>query len=214
MSLTLAPLATSEEAINNPTGFDSYRWLRGRHIDGVANILSVGTPIANVVGSSNTIDGSNPNDSSIQLSVQTLTQSSGLLATAYPSSYLERLRIRIDQGRWQLRQSFYQHWPLLTPAQQQARAVTLSLLTGDRSLINRETKDLYQLAGISHLLAISGTHVLFLAIMLAGLAVLIFNRFRPTLYSYIPRWQVRWGVMISAAFIYALFTGFVRRGCC
>ena len=107
-----------------------------------------------------------------------------------------------------MRQHFYQDWVAQTTAQQQAKAVTLSLLTGDRSLINRDTKDLYQLAGISHLLAISGTHVLFLAIVLAGLGVLLLNRFYPSLYLHIPRWQVRWWVMISAAFIYALFTGF------
>ncbi|WP_426223486.1 ComEC/Rec2 family competence protein [Psychrobacter sp. DWR1-2-3] len=181
MTLTLAPLANSEQALNNPTGFDSYRWLRGRHIDGVANIIATST---------STI----PFDDSA--------------ASKAAESYLYRLRSVIDQGRWQLRQHFYQDWAAQTTAQQQAKAVTLSLLTGDRSLINRDTKDLYQLAGISHLLAISGTHVLFLAIVLAGLAVVLLNRFCPSLYRHIPRWQVRWWVMISAAFIYALFTGF------
>ncbi|WP_372830208.1 ComEC/Rec2 family competence protein [Psychrobacter maritimus] len=182
MTLTLAPLVGSEQALNNPTGFDSYRWLRGRHIDGVANILATST---------STI----PFDDSAALSKA-------------DESYLYRLRSVIDQGRWQLRQHFYQDWAAQNTAQQQAKAVTLSLLTGDRSLINRDTKDLYQLAGISHLLAISGTHVLFLAIVLAGLAVVLLNRFCPSLYRHIPRWQVRWWVMISAAFIYALFTGF------
>uniref|UniRef100_UPI00191A597E ComEC/Rec2 family competence protein n=1 Tax=Psychrobacter sp. CMS30 TaxID=2774126 RepID=UPI00191A597E len=182
MTLTLAPLANSEQALNNPTGFDSYRWLRGRHIDGVANIIATST---------STI----PFDDSAALS-------------KVDESYLYRLRSVIDQGRWQLRQYFYQDWAAQNTAQQQAKAVTLSLLTGDRSLINRDTKDLYQLAGISHLLAISGTHILFLAIVLAGLAVLLLNRFCPSLYRHIPRWQVRWWVMISAAFIYALFTGF------
>ncbi len=181
MTLTLAPLANSEQALNNPTGFDSYRWLRGRHIDGVANIIATST---------STI----PFDDSA--------------ASKADESYLYRLRSVIDQGRWQLRQHFYQDWAAQNTAQQQAKAVTLSLLTGDRSLINRDTKDLYQLAGISHLLAISGTHVLFLAIVLAGLAVVLLNRFCPSLYRHIPRWQVRWWVMISAAFIYALFTGF------
>ena len=182
MTLTLAPLANSEQALNNPTGFDSYRWLRGRHIDGVANIIATSTATI-------------PFDDSAALSKA-------------DESYLYRLRSVIDQGRWQLRQYFYQDWAAQNTAQQQAKAVTLSLLTGDRSLINRDTKDLYQLAGISHLLAISGTHVLFLAIVLAGLAVLLLNRFCPSLYRHIPRWQVRWWVMISAAFIYALFTGF------
>ena len=182
MSLALAPLVTSEQALSNPSGFDSYRWLRGRHIDGIANILTVGT--SNVTNT----EVSKPAFSS--------------------SSYLQRFQTYINQGRWQLRQHFYQDWSTQTTAAQQAKAVTLSLLTGDRSLINRDTKDLYQLAGISHLLAISGTHVLFLAIMLAGAAVLLFDRLWQRIYRYVPRWQVRWWVMIAAAFIYALFTGF------
>ncbi len=182
MTLTLAPLANSEQAINNPTGFDSYRWLRGRHIDGVANILATSTA--------------------------TIPFNYSATSSKADDSYLQRFRTVIDQGRWQLRQHFYQDWTAQTTEEQQAKAVTLSLLTGDRSLINRDTKDLYQLAGISHLLAISGTHVLFLAIVLAGLAVSLLNRFFSSLYRYIPRWQVRWWVMISAAFIYALFTGF------
>ncbi len=182
MTLTLAPLATSEQALNNPSGFDSYRWLRGRHIDGVANILATSTSAI-------------APDDSMWLAVS-------------DDSYLKRLRTSIDQGRWQLRQHFYQGWSANTPEEQQAKAVTLSLLTGDRSLISRDTKDLYQLAGISHLLAISGTHVLFLAIMLAGAVVLLLNRLYPEVYRYLSRWQIRWWVMISAAFIYALFTGF------
>ena len=182
MTLMLTPLATSEQALNNPSGFDSYRWLRGRHIDGVANIMATSSSAIAI-------------DDSISLVIS-------------DDSYLKRLRTSIDQGRWQLRQHFYQGWSENTAVEQQAKAVTLSLLTGDRSLISRDTKDLYQLAGISHLLAISGTHVLFLAIMFAGAIVLLLNRLYPAVYRYVSRWQVRWWVMISAAFIYALFTGF------
>lgn len=185
MSLALVPLSTSKQAISNPSGFDGYRWLRGRHIDGVANILAV---------SALTVSKSN-NDEALQ-------------QASTSDSYFQRFRTRIDIGRWQLRDHFYRDWPAQTTAEQQARAVTLSLLTGDRSLINRDTKDLYQLAGISHLLAISGTHVLFLAIVLGGAVVLLVNRLCPVVYRYMPRWQVRWWVMIGAAFIYALFTGF------
>ena len=181
MSLTLAPLKTSQEVMNNASGFDSYRWLRARHIDGVGNIMAIGTSVHPTADYS---------------------------ASTTASSYIQRLRMSIDQGRWQLRQHFYQNWAQDSSAEQQARAVTLSLLTGDRSLINRETKDLYQLAGISHLLAISGTHVLFLAIVLSGLVTLIFDKKCATLYRYVPRWQLRWLVMVGAAFIYALFTGF------
>ncbi|MGP5493451.1 ComEC/Rec2 family competence protein [Psychrobacter celer] len=184
MSLALSPLATAEQATSSPSGFDSYRWLRGRHIDGVARVLATATQ-----------------------SVSTADDTERLVASS-SLSHLSRVRTYIDRGRWQLRQHFYQGWHVLTGDEQQAKAVTLSLLTGDRSLINRETKELYQLAGISHLLAISGTHVLFLAIVLAGAAVMMVNQLYPALYRYVPRWQVRWWVMIGAAFVYALFTGF------
>lgn len=183
MSLSLAPLASSEQMLNNPTGFDSYRWLRARHIDGVATIIEV---------SSDTADRTH----------------SSTLAIDRTQSYWQRVRITVESWRLQLRQHFYQDWPTKTAAEQQAYAVTLSLLTGDRSLINRDTKDSYQLAGISHLLAISGTHVLFMAIMLAAIVVSIVKRLYPALYRSVPRWQVRWWVMIGSAFIYALFTGF------
>lgn len=185
MSLTLAPLVSSEQALNNPTGFDSYRWLRARHIDGTATIIAL---------SSAATSYSN--------------QSSAASTVSDSASSWSRLRNTIDNWRLQLRQHFYQDWSTKSAAKQQADAVTLSLLTGDRSLINRETKDLYQLAGISHLLAISGTHVLFLAIILAAMVVMLVERFYPALYRLLPRWQVRWWVMIASAFIYALFTGF------
>ena len=186
MSLTLAPLVSSEQALNNPTGFDSYRWLRARHIDGTATIIAL---------------------SSAATSYSNQSTSAASTVSDSASSW-SRLRNTIDNWRLQLRQHFYQDWSTKSAAKQQADAVTLSLLTGDRSLINRETKDLYQLAGISHLLAISGTHVLFLAIILAAMVVMLVERFYPALYRLLPRWQVRWWVMIASAFIYALFTGF------
>jgi len=186
MTLALAPLASSEQALNNPTGFDSYRWLRARDIDGAATIITLSS-----------VPNSYPNQSASAASIATDT-----------ISFWSRMRITIDSWRLQLRQHFYQDWSTKSATEQQADAVTLSLLTGDRSLINRETKDLYQLAGISHLLAISGTHVLFLAIMLAAMVVVLVERFYPALYRTLPRWQVRWWVMIASAFIYALFTGF------
>ena len=187
MSLTLATLSKSEQATNNPSGFDSHRWLRGRHIDGLANVLVSSTSIINPTK---------------------VNHANSSVIAPSSDSYLKRFRTRIDQGRWRLRQHFYKNWEGQTTAEQQAKAVTLSLLTGDRSLINRETKDLYQLAGISHLLAISGTHILFLTVMLSGAVVLLFDRRCPLVYRSVPRWQIRWWVMIGAAFIYALFTGF------
>ena len=173
MRLALQPLDINKVSA---TGFDSYHWLKSRHIDGTATIL----------------------DSSKVLP-QALTQQ---------PSFVTRMRATIEHWRWVLRQHRYVGWADNSDAKQQATAVALSLLTGDRSLITGDTKQLYQLAGISHLLAISGTHVLFLAIVLAGAVSRLIERWRPQLYGRLARWQVRWLVMMAAAFIYALFTGF------
>lgn len=201
MSLTLAPLKSSNDITSSTSGFDSYRWLRSRHVDGVATIMAMGS-----VAPTSSVDSVNNNAANVtDISGKSSISSTSLL---YPDSYLQRFRLSIDKGRWQLRQHFYQGWTQYSAADQQARAVTLSLLTGDRSLISSDTKALYQLAGISHLLAISGTHVLFLAIVLAGLTTLLVDKKWAMLYRIIPRWQIRWWVMIIAAFIYALFTGF------
>ncbi|MFB6347975.1 ComEC/Rec2 family competence protein [Moraxella sp. ZJ142] len=120
----------------------------------------------------------------------------------------QRFLLSLESFRQKLRTHFYQDWLQLDLSQAQAKAVTLSLLTGDRALIDKPTKDLYQLAGISHLLAISGTHVLFLAMILAGLATRIFDRFALAAYQRVPKWQLRMMIMVAASVIYALFTGF------
>ncbi|OOR93076.1 hypothetical protein B0181_00930 [Moraxella caviae] len=151
-------------------GFDSYRWLRTRHVHATAQILAV--------------------------------QSA---PTAAPSA---NLWTHLQALRQKFRAHFYADWHTHDKQTQQARAVTLSLLTGDRALIDKDTKDLYQFAGISHLLAISGTHVLFLALILAWCATKTLDKLRPTLYQSVPRWQIRLAVMVVASVLYALFTGF------
>lgn len=120
----------------------------------------------------------------------------------------EGVLIRLQQWRQMFRDRFYQDWHTKDSSQQQAEAVTLSLLTGDRALIDKHTKELYQFAGISHLLAISGTHVLFLAVILASVGTWGINHLFPQLYYRIPRSMVRFGLMLGAALGYALFVGF------
>ncbi len=160
-----------------------HRWLRARHVNAQARVLAYQQSFVKVI------------DNDWQANRQTNWQT------------------KINQWRWQVRKHFLQgingrKWEQLPNNQQQAQAVTLSLLTGDRALINKETKNLYQLAGISHLLAISGTHVLFLAVILTALVIGLLNRYCPMVYQRIARSQMRWLVMIAGATIYALFTGF------
>lgn len=114
---------------------------------------------------------------------------------------------RLEHFRQVLREHFYHRWHHLSVDEQQVKAVTLSLLTGDRALISRTTKELYQFGGISHLLAISGTHVVFLAMILAYALCYVTDRFLP-FYHRLPRHHFRKCVMIGASLLYALFTGF------
>ncbi|WP_049237479.1 ComEC/Rec2 family competence protein [Moraxella canis] len=123
-------------------------------------------------------------------------------------SFFQQFYFRLERFRYQLRAHFYQDWHELSASEAQARAVSLSLMTGDRALIDKNTKELYQLAGISHLLAISGTHVLFLAVILSALVTFLTDKFAQRIYTHLPRWQIRMMVMVAASLVYALFTGF------
>ncbi|MDO5650733.1 MAG: ComEC/Rec2 family competence protein [Moraxella sp.] len=166
MELELTAVRPARDVV----GFDSYRWLMGRHIHATAKVLTIDEQSINAI---------KPN-----------------------------LLIRLQRLRYEYRQHFLMDWQSKPYAEQQADAITLSLLTGDRSLIDKQSKDLYQFAGMSHLLAISGTHVLFLALLVAGGLTWTLDRYGLKLYRYLPRWQLRWLTMVGVSLIYALFTGF------
>ncbi len=180
MMLALSPIPPMDE------GF-THRWLRSRHVNAQAKVLAYQQAFSEI-----------------------------------PSEY-SNWKTSLNQWRWNIRSHFLQglgnsnnaknnvnnsNWANLPTDKQQALAVTLSLLTGDRALISKDSKNLYQLSGISHLLAISGTHVLFLAIILSSLTVRLVNGFVPRLYDYLPRSELRWLTMVFGALLYALFTGF------
>ncbi|MFZ3194047.1 MAG: ComEC/Rec2 family competence protein, partial [Moraxellaceae bacterium] len=76
---------------------------------------------------------------------------------------------RVDRLRLQLREYFQSFTP-------DSRGVLLGLLTGDRALIPDQHRQLYQDAGIAHLLAISGPHVLLAAAVLTWVVGLLLNR--------------------------------------
>lgn len=122
----------------------------------------------------------------------------------------QKLLVGLERGRLVFRNAFLNDVADGTAVydNRQAGAVVLSLLTGDRALIDSQTKALYQLAGISHLLAISGTHALFLAMAMSGFVLMMIGRFVPTVYRKIPRQTLRFGLLVGIGMAYALFTGF------
>lgn len=144
----------------------------------------------------------------------------------------DRMVIAIEQLRWQLRQKILAnlHRILLkqstsivnakntdiaqsafqTSGQSaiQSHAILLGLLTGDKSLMDSDLKNRYQVTGISHLLAISGPHVLMLAAIVSILVVRLVKWLAPQLLVKLPSsLLVLWVSVVMAGF-YALLVGF------
>ncbi len=105
----------------------------------------------------------------------------------------------VDQLRLKLRNH-------LADLDSPARGVLLGLLSGDRALISPDVTQLYQQAGISHLLAISGPHVVLAALLLTWLLAQLLNRF-PRLYLRMPRQLILLPAMVLIVMSYALLAG-------
>ncbi len=90
----------------------------------------------------------------------------------------------------------------------QSHAILLGLLTGDKSLMDSDLKNRYQITGISHLLAISGPHVLMLAAIVSILLLWLVKWLAPQLLVKLPSsLLVLWVSVVMAGF-YALLVGF------
>lgn len=107
----------------------------------------------------------------------------------------------IEQQRLNFR-GFIQHQPL------GHKGLMLALLTGDESLLSKETKMQFQRFGMSHLLAISGPHVVIFAMMVSWLLQRLIARYRPQLYLMMPRQHLLILPFLSCVFMYCLFAGF------
>lgn len=88
------------------------------------------------------------------------------------------------------------------------QGLMLALLTGDRSLLDRNKQDQFQRLGIAHLLAISGPHVLIMAIMFSYFLVLVINRCCPTLYLRCSRPLLLIFPLLSCVIFYSALVGF------
>ena len=148
-----------------------------------------------------------------------------------PSHVTDRMVIAIEKLRWQLRQKILAnlHTTLLKQSTRianakndtvqpvlqssglsaiQSHAILLGLLTGDKSLMDSDLKNRYQVTGISHLLAISGPHVLMLAAIVSVFVLWLVKWFAPQLLVKLPSsLLVLWVSVVMAGF-YALLVGF------
>jgi competence protein ComEC len=106
---------------------------------------------------------------------------------------------KVDRFRNQLRDH-------LAELDSPARGVLLGLLTGDSVLIDPDLRQLYQHAGISHLMAISGPHVVLAALMMAWVLQQILN-VTPLIYLHVPRKFLLMPMVMIMLLSYALLAG-------
>ncbi len=111
---------------------------------------------------------------------------------AEENSGLAGLRVPTSERLWRLRQRISEVYRN-TMAQTLAGVLSV-MLVGDKSRIDTETKSLYQKAGISHILAISGLHV-----SLVGMG----------LYRFFRRRGLKYGTAFGAAFAVILSYAFM-----
>ncbi len=93
---------------------------------------------------------------------------------------LNTIQLKIENLRLSFRQ-------IITDSSLTNKGLLLALLTGDESLLSNETQDFFKQLGISHLLAISGPHVLIFAIIFCFLFNQSIQRIYPKIYLKIPR---------------------------
>ncbi len=121
-----------------------------------------------------------------------VTQQEGLWASTRLN--IEKLRLHFRQ--WILKQHLEQE------------GLLLALLTGDKSLLSEQQQEQFKLYGISHLLAISGPHVLIFALLMTFLCRCWVDRKYSQIYLKIPRPYVFIAPFILCVWLYALFVGF------
>ena len=116
--------------------------------------------------------------------------------------WFERLNLKVNQHRMNLRELMLGVWA----NKPEASGLSLSLLTGDRGVLEPKLTELYQHFGISHLLAISGPHVLFAALVFSVLIKLLLN-LMPLTYRLMDRGSWIAPGAILAAGAYAWLSG-------
>lgn len=165
-------------------GFDEKRWLRQRNVQALATVVEI---------DKNSVQ---PYHAKVRV--------------------IEQFLLKVEQLRWYFREKLQQN--MLNNFEENnkahiikthdSHAILLGLLTGDRALMSSYIKNTYQQTGISHLLAISGPHVLMLASVLSLWVLGFVKLFLPKLLRKIPSKLLVLWVSVVVSGLYALFVGF------
>ena len=117
------------------------------------------------------------------------------------ASWNARLKLAVEQKRFDFR-DYLSRQPF------QQKGLLLALLTGDESLLSKETQQMFKRLGISHLLAISGPHVLIFAVLFCFVINFLIKRFKPQIYLKIPRPYLMLLPFVLCVWLYTAFVGF------
>ncbi|MFT4019884.1 MAG: DNA internalization-related competence protein ComEC/Rec2 [Acinetobacter sp.] len=93
------------------------------------------------------------------------------------------------------------------------KGLMLALLTGDQSLLSESVQQQFQQLGISHLLAISGPHVLIFAVLMSAMLHGIICKFCPHFYLRYPKPYLLSFPFLACVLLYCGFVGFEIPAC-
>ena len=117
------------------------------------------------------------------------------------SGWAARLKLYAEKKRLGFRQ-YIERQPL------KHKGLLLALLTGDESLLSDTIKEQFKILGISHLLAISGPHVLIFALLFCFVLNILVTKFIPHVFLKIPRPYFLVMPFLLCVMSYTAFVGF------
>ena len=120
---------------------------------------------------------------------------------AHHASFSQQFLLWIELQRLNFRE-FIMHQPVRN------KGLLLALLTGDKSLLDDQITAQFQRYGMSHLLAISGPHVVIFAVLVCFFIQLIIHRFYPKIYLRAPRTYLLLLPFLACVLLYCAFVGF------
>ncbi|AMW80343.1 competence protein [Acinetobacter sp. TGL-Y2] len=117
------------------------------------------------------------------------------------SGWTARLKLYAEKKRLGFRQ-YIERQPL------KHKGLLLALLTGDESLLSDTIKEQFKILGISHLLAISGPHVLIFALLFCFVLNILVTKLIPHVFLKIPRPYFLVMPFLLCVMSYTAFVGF------
>ncbi|SEL73744.1 DNA internalization-related competence protein ComEC/Rec2 [Acinetobacter sp. DSM 11652] len=123
-----------------------------------------------------------------------------LSSTDVHRSLIARLSLSIEKARLAFRDDIEQ-------GVFRNKGLLVALLTGDKSLLTEQQEELFKKLGITHLLAISGPHVLIFAGLLSWFMGHLVSIFRPHIFLKVPKTYLLLIPFVCGVIIYSFFSG-------